>query len=189
MTAAMSIPWRRCARVLVTVVLWAVFAVVALLVLAVLIIPRVSGAIPLTVLSGSMEPSLSPGTVVIVKPTDIESLAIGDVITFQSRSGEQELITHRIVGVSVGGDATTFRTKGDANGAVDPAPVTSAQIRGKVWYHVPAVGYALDELDGRQRTWAVRLLGGCLAVWSVWLIGTGLFARRSARRAGSSTGQ
>ena len=170
--------WRRIASVATTIVLWAVFAIVALLVLAVLVVPRVTGAIPLTVLSGSMEPTLSPGAVVIVRPVDLDTLAIGDIITFQPHSGEPELITHRIVGISAGGDEAVFRTKGDANDAVDPAPVRAAQIKGEVWYDVPSVGYALDELDGGKRTWGVRVIGAGLALWSAWLIGSGLFARR-----------
>ena len=174
--------WRRVVRGVTTVALWATFAVVALLVLAVLIIPRATGAVPLTVLSGSMEPTVSPGSVVVVRPVDPDTLAIGDVVTFQIRSGEPELVTHRIVGISTGADDPVFRTKGDANGAIDPLPVTPAQIKGEVWYDVPAVGHALDRLDGNQRGWGVRIVAAGLAAWSIWLLATGLRARRRVDR-------
>ena len=70
MTAMALAPWRRIGRVLCSLILWASFGFVTLLVLAVLVIPKAAGAVPLTVLSGSMEPTLSAGSVVVVKPVD-----------------------------------------------------------------------------------------------------------------------
>src|SRR3954471_3578468 len=61
---------------------------VVALALAVIVIPAVTHAVPLTVLTSSMEPGLPPGTLLIVRPVDPADLRIGDVATYQIRSGE-----------------------------------------------------------------------------------------------------
>ena len=157
-------------------------AAVILLVLALIVVPRVAGGVPLTVLSGSMRPTVPEGSVVIVREVDAADLQIGDVITFQLRSGDPTLVTHRIVGISVGRDGPTFRTRGDANDAVDPTPVVVEQVKGKVWYHVPWVGRITGRLDGSQRGLAVRFIAFALFAWSAWLIAGSLHDRFRARR-------
>lgn len=163
-----------------------VLAVVILLVLALIVVPRVSGGVPLTVLSGSMRPTVPEGSVVIVREVEADDLQIGDVITYQLRSGDPTLVTHRIVGITVGRDGPTFRTRGDANDAVDPNSVVAEQVKGRVWYHVPFVGRFTGRLDGSQRGLAVRFVASALVAWSAWLIVGSLRDRLQARR-GSAT--
>lgn len=180
---------KQAARVLAiarTCVLTVVLAAVILLVLALIVVPRATGGVPLTVLSGSMRPTVPEGSVVIVRDVEPDDLRIGDVITYQIRSGDPTLVTHRIVGITVGGDGPTFRTRGDANDAVDPNPVVAEQVKGKVWYHVPFVGRLTGRLDGSQRGLAVRLVATALVAWSAWLIIGSLRDRFQARR-GSAT--
>jgi signal peptidase len=160
--------------VLRTVILTTLFALVIGLVLALIVVPRVAGAVPLNVLSGSMNPTIRTGSVVVVRPVDVESLRIGDVITYQVRSGDPTLVTHRIVGISAGSGEPTFRTKGDANDTIDRGVVRSVQIRGKVWYAVPVVGYVTNALETDQRGWGARVLAGGLIVWALWLVGGAL---------------
>lgn len=120
------------------------------------VLPRLAGATPYTVLTSSMAPSLPAGTLVIVRPVGTSRLGIGDVVTYQLRSGEPEVVTHRIVALEVGvGGETLYRTQGDANPAADPEPVHALQIRGRVWYAVPYVGRISLGLD---RQAAARLL-------------------------------
>jgi signal peptidase I len=167
-------------------VLTVILAVVILLVLALIVVPRASGAVPLTVLSGSMRPTVPEGSVVVVREVAADDLKIGDVITYQIRSGDPTLVTHRIVGITVGRDGPTFRTRGDANDAVDPAPVVAEQVKGRVWYHVPFVGRFTGRLDGSQRGLAVRFVATALFAWSAWLIAGSIRDRMRAHR-GSAT--
>jgi signal peptidase len=92
--------------------------------------------------SGSMEPTILTGSVVIVKPQ--ASYAEGDIITFGEDSKLQIPTTHRIIDIQ--GDFTnlTYTTKGDANEEEDPAPVHDGDIIGKVVVWVPYLGYVLD---------------------------------------------
>ena len=63
-----------------------VIALAALLI----VVPKVGGATPLTVLTQSMEPTLPPGTLVVVGPVEPADVRVGDVVTYQIRSGEPE---------------------------------------------------------------------------------------------------
>lgn len=82
------------------------------------------------VLSGSMEPELSAGDLIIVKATD--QFTVRDVVVYQD--GES-LVVHRIVDVN----EDTITTKGDANNVADE-PISSDAIKGKVALVFPAVG-------------------------------------------------
>lgn len=135
--------------------------VVLALAVAVVAVPKLLGAVPLTVLSGSMEPVLSPGDVVVVRPVAADDLRTGDVVTFQPVSDDPSLVTHRVVGIgSTGGGDRVFTTRGDANGA-DDDPVTADQVMGRVVYSVPLVGHLTNASWGPTAVTvaAVALIG------------------------------
>lgn len=144
------------------VVTWLVLlSSVAALVAAVLL-PRLAGATPYTVLTGSMRPQMPPGTLVVVRPRSTDAIGVGDVVTFQLRSGQPDVVTHRVIAQGYDGTGErVFRTRGDANPAPDVAWVRAVQIRGTAWYHVPWLGYLSVALTGAQRgtlIWIVALL-------------------------------
>ena len=157
---------------------WALLTAVIAGALALIIVPKASGARPLTVLSGSMTGTYAIGDVVIVRPVDADELAVGDVITFQARSDDPTLTTHRIVGLAYGSEGTQFVTQGDANDAADPSPIAPEQVRGEVWYSVPAVGYAAVWLAGSWMRTAVDLITVGLLLYGGWFIAAGLIDRR-----------
>lgn len=102
------------------------------------VIPAVGGGTSYTILTGSMEPHMPPGTLVVTKPKPVGEIRIGDVLTYQIESGKPAVATHRVVGVRV--DMTgerSFTLQGDSNSAPDPNPVKPVQIRGARWYAVP----------------------------------------------------
>ncbi len=96
----------------------------------------------LTVLSGSMEPAIKMGSVVVVKPAD--EYKIGAVITFGEISKIKTPTTHRIYEIKVQGSQPVYITKGDANNAPDIREITKNDILGKVLLSVPYLGYAVD---------------------------------------------
>ncbi|MFC7176169.1 signal peptidase I [Halosegnis marinus] len=123
---------RRVAAVLGTLLL--VAAVTPFVVFAV---PQVVGADDgFVVLSGSMEPALSPGDVVIVDAST--PVRVGDVITYRT-GGESVPTTHRVVGAVDGG----YETKGDANENVDAGVVPRSAVLGEVVYVIPLVGHVI----------------------------------------------
>jgi signal peptidase len=92
------------------------------------------------VYSGSMEPQLKVGGLVVTQPIAAEDIRVGDNITFHSPLNKQ-LTTHRVIAVEDGA-SPAFRTKGDANEDADPFIVTAGNVVGKVCLHIPYFGYA-----------------------------------------------
>lgn len=116
--------------------------VVAIAILIVVSLYPVTGNYKIFVVqSGSMEPSIKTGGVVVSKPQD--KYGIGDVITFKTSGGKLESVTHRIVGIENEGGKESFATKGDANNSEDKNRVAPEKIIGKVLFSVPYLGYAV----------------------------------------------
>lgn len=88
--------------------------------------------------SGSMEPKIKTGDVVIDKKTD--EYKEKDIITF--RQG-QKIITHRIIQVMDRGGEVLYETKGDANDGKDLALVRKNEVLGKVIFSIPILGYIM----------------------------------------------
>lgn len=90
------------------------------------------------VLSGSMEPALPIGSIVLIHPSSAYTL--GDIIAFTNKS--RLTTTHRIVAVS----SSSFKVAGDANDSPDADLVSSGQIIGKAVFHLPLLGYLANSL-------------------------------------------
>ena len=87
------------------------------------------------VYTGSMEPAISVGSIVVIKPVDPETLKTEDIICF--KLSEPTSITHRITNITSEG----FITKGDANEDPDQRIVKKENVIGKVILTVPYIGY------------------------------------------------
>lgn len=95
-----------------------------------------------SVLSGSMEPRIHVGGVVVIKP--MTSYGVGQIVSFSQNPKTQISTTHRIVKINSQDNKITYSTKGDANNIPDTNEVTENEILGKVIFSVPYLGYALD---------------------------------------------
>jgi signal peptidase I len=147
-----------------------------LLMLAGLVIgvPLVAGATPMTILTGSMEPTYPPGTLIIVKPIATEDIAIGDPITYQLESGKPEVVTHRVVSIANANGNLSFITQGDNNPSPDANPVLPVQIRGTVWYSVPLIGYVNTIVNGENRGWIIPGLAILLFAYAGYMFASGI---------------
>ncbi|MCX7522914.1 signal peptidase I [Microbacterium sp. STN6] len=156
---------------------------IVLLAAIVIVIPKVAGATPMTVLTSSMEPTLPPGTLIVSKPVAPSKIHVGDVMTYQIKSGEPAVISHRVIEVRSRSDGTfTFITKGDNNDAADPE-VVQQQVRGVLWYSVPLLGYVNSALTGEQRIIVVPIVAGLLFCYALYMVITGIIAAVRKRRA------
>ena len=121
------------------------------------------------VLSGSMEPVLNVGGMVVIKPVETSEIEIGDIITFYS--GES-LVTHRVLDVIVGQNDISFTTKGDANEEPDLLPVPANSVVGQVVIDVPYLGYLAAFVKTRLGFMLAIFLPGSLIIaselWSMW---------------------
>ncbi|ACU38239.1 signal peptidase I [Actinosynnema mirum] len=97
--------------------------------------PVLWGWRPVVVTSGSMEPLVRPGDVVLLDPTPDREPLVGDVVVY-SRS-DAPSVTHRVVGRD---DDGRYRTRGDANPTPDAASVAPEDVLGRVRGLVPGLG-------------------------------------------------
>ena len=92
--------------------------------------------------SGSMEPTIHTGAIVVVKPQT--AYFTGDIITFGKDTRTDIPTTHRILAIEGSGANAIFTTKGDANEEQDPQTVLARDVIGKVLVNVPYAGYVID---------------------------------------------
>lgn len=119
---------------------WAI--VVASATLALVIAgPLVVGDQPHTDLSGSMEPAISPGDVVINEEIEPWEAEVGDVVTFHDPEDQSKLLTHRVVSTKDTGSHIWFVTQGDANNTKEHWRVPATGEIGRLLYTVPWVGH------------------------------------------------
>ena len=146
------------------VVAWIVITAMIVILAACVVIPRIGGATPYTILTGSMRPTLPPGTLVVSKPANVDDINIGDVITFQIRSGKPTVATHRVIGrIADRKGNPQFLVQGDSNGSPDSRPVSAVQIKGKMWYAVPFLGWVNVLINNAQRhALSVLIISGLL---------------------------
>jgi signal peptidase len=166
--------------VLTATVLLAAASVLAVAVL----VPRIGGATPYTVLTDSMRPAYPPGTMIVVRPVDADDVALGTVITFQLASGQPTVATHRVVSIARRPDGELrFLTKGDANNAPDQQWVRPEQVRGALWYAVPRLGYLSELLTGEQRQRGVAVVAAVLLGYAALMAAGAARDRQRARKA------
>lgn len=83
--------------------------------------------------SGSMEPAIKTGAVIIIRKAKFEDVENGDIITFETPEG---YVTHRLVGEDAearkNGAEAFLITKGDANSIEDIERLDPEDIRGVV---------------------------------------------------------
>jgi len=125
-------------------------------------VPSIFGFMGLTVLSGSMEPQLKPGDLVVMKSSNPKKVKVNDVITYQNSSNI--LVTHRIVDLVNEGEKVLFQTKGDANNVEDLGLVSSEDIIGSYLFHIPKAGYIANFIKSPQGIIVILIVSGLILV-------------------------
>ena len=118
----------------------------------VVVVPGMLGYHSLTVLSGSMEPTIHVGDVVVEHSISPLDARIGDIVTFRDPGDQHILITHRVRAIHVAAGNVHFTTKGDANNSVEHWTVPIGGSIGLVQFHIRRLGFALvwgSSRDGR----------------------------------------
>ncbi|WP_018930472.1 signal peptidase I SipW [Gracilibacillus lacisalsi] len=132
--------------------------------------PTVFGHQLKTVLSGSMEPEIQTGSIILIQVDgDMTRFDEGDVITFRTK--DNILITHRIVEVK--GNGQQYITEGDNNDGPDMEPVLSENIVGQyTGIHLPYVGYITNFANTKQGLALLFIVPGVFlliySVISIW---------------------
>ncbi len=128
--------------------------------LLVTLVPMLFGWRPYVIESGSMQPRINIGDVVLAAPVaaaDRQEL-LGRVTVFDSPAIPGKVITHRVVRF----DGDRIVTKGDANQTVDSARITMSSVRGLGRLLVRWVGLPLVWLKTGQWLWLLLFLSSLM---------------------------
>lgn len=122
----------------------------------------------LSMLSGSMSPTIHTGDLIIddaVSADQAARLHVGQIITFHRAAGDARTETHRIVDVHNAEDGSVlYTTKGDANNAPDAEPLPSSRVIGVFHSKISRGGYILNALHRPTVLWLL------LASPTLWFI-------------------
>ena len=177
----------RIIRGLVSTVAGFVLAVVALLAIVVAVSTHFSsngqlgllGHPVMSVLSGSMAPTIKTGDLVVdnkLTPAQAANLHVGQIMSFRAAPDSPQIFTHRIVDVvPLPNVVVGYVTKGDANDSRDGPVTPSTNVVGLYKSKIPAGGYILNALH------RPLVLGLIIASPILWLMSEPLW--RWAREA------
>ena len=98
------------------------------------------------IVSGSMEPEINIGDIVIAKECKKDDLKNGDIISY--RKG-QSVVTHRIIEIKIEEENIKYITKGDNNNIEDSETIEYDQIEGLVINRIPKIGKFTLLLQGK----------------------------------------
>jgi signal peptidase len=138
-----------------------------IIVISFLIVPITQGRMHLlTVLSGSMEPNIQTGDVVVSCFVDVAGIQEGDVITFRYDDEEDPYLcfTHRVIAIVEENGSMMYQTKGDANEAADLRLVKPSEVIGKVTMTLPYLGYLSNFARSRTGYIVFLILPACLII-------------------------
>ena len=162
---------RRAARRCVLFAAWVVIGMLGGLFMAVGL-PNLFHAKSLTVMSGSMQPTIGTGDVVVAGQTSPMDVRVGDIVTFRDPWNDERLITHRVREMHVGDGLVMFVTKGDANTGTERWVVPTDGTIGRVAFHVPKLGYLMVWIRSTIGLLLVIVLPtlvlGASELWRIW---------------------
>ena len=130
-------------------ILYAILFVLALLMLAVVVLQRLSdnslalgGYRIFIVATGSMEPKYMVSDVLLAKEADINDINVGDDVVYKGQKGtfKDRIVTHQVIEKKEEEGTTIFTTKGIANEEADPE-ITYDQIYGKVQHKIKTLSF------------------------------------------------
>ena len=111
---------------------------------------RLMGYKVFTVISGSMEPIYSVGDLIYVKEVDVNTIEIGDPITFVLNEN-LVVATHTVIDIDK--ENSCFYTKGEANDIPDAAPVHFNNVIGVPQFKISKLGYVSDFIQNPPGTY------------------------------------
>lgn len=144
------------------------------------IAPQVVGADhSYVILSGSMEPSLTPGDVVIIRDVPTDEIDVGDVITFdRDPTRDVDRVTHRVIDIVERQNKVFFKTKGDANDQPDQGLIPAEAVAGRVLYTIPWIGHVILFAQTKEGIAALVIVPGVLLMMSeAWTLANAVIVR------------
>lgn len=117
--------------------------------------------------TGSMTPTIPPGSLAIVKQIPASEITVGDVTTV-SRGEDRLPVTHRVISTTaLGGGTYSIEMQGDANDNPDPHPYEVTEVK-KVLWHIPGLAYVVATISQPIYMAGITVAAALLVVWAFW---------------------
>lgn len=119
--------------------------------------------------TGSMSPTITAGSVAVVREIPATEMEVGDVVTVDRGEGLLP-VTHRVIALRERDEATgevTFTMRGDANAVEDPEPYTATEVR-RVMFSVPGAARVIQWFGNPYVLGGLTLGATVLVVWAFW---------------------
>src|SRR5699024_10074322 len=119
--------------------------------------------------TGSMDPTIPAGFVVVVREIPAVEMQEGDVVTVDRGEGVLP-VTHRVVAIEETDPASgqvSFEMRGDANAVEDPEPYTATEVR-RVMFSVPGAARVVQWFGDPYVLGGLTLGATALVIWAFW---------------------
>lgn len=121
-------------------------------------IPSLFGYKAFAIVSGSMEPTLKIGDLIIIKEAKQTEIKEQDIISFSEKNS---IITHRVVKIIEESGQKLYQTKGDNNNSNDDKMPTYNEIEGVYKFRVPFIGKIVILA---QNIWGIIIIFGTIYI-------------------------
>ncbi|MGI5841644.1 MAG: signal peptidase I [Patescibacteria group bacterium] len=122
-----------------------------------------------TVQSGSMEPAIKVGSLIVSVPES--SYQVGDIITYRTDTNNPKAtVTHRLVEIKNENNQDLFVTKGDANDAADPNNISPDNVVGRVSFTLPYLGYPVAFAQTQTGLIVMIIIPATIIIYSELLV-------------------
>ncbi len=119
---------------------------------------QIGGKYIYIIVSGnSMEPYLRNGDLAVIHPS--KKYQVGEVVLY--RNPDLGSVIHRIISI----DSNRYTIQGDHNEWVDSYSPIRSEIYGKLWFHIPSAGKAIEKV---RTPIGAALLAGIIGVFIFW---------------------
>lgn len=117
--------------------------------------------------TGSMSPTITPGSLAVVRQIPASDIRVGDITTVARAEGQLP-VTHRVISTTpIGGGAYSIEMKGDANASPDARPYEVTEVRRVLW-HVPGLAYVVATISKPAYMAGITVAASLLVVWAFW---------------------
>jgi signal peptidase len=144
--------------------------VVALAGALLLVLAHGLGWSAMIVRSGSMEPGVPVGSLVLARPESGSDVRVGQAIAVQrTGTGKPVTVLHRVIAISERDGVRFAELKGDANPTPDPHPVALTRYVALPVLVVPNLGYAVSSVRAfAPPSRLLLVVVGAVGLWLIW---------------------
>lgn len=155
---------RRVVRALLNALL-TLAALLGLLCIGLVVLAVLCGISLIMFKTGSMAPTITAGSVAVVRTIPASEIRVGDVVTVDREAALP--VTHRVTSVTGEGAQRTITMRGDANSADDPFPYQVSSVR-LTLFSIPGVAHIITALSHPLVLATLTLAASAVVVWSFW---------------------